>query len=149
MSIVIIAVMMTAALQTVSQSNLMQFRMLERARAQELARLLTNEILPLAYQEPVSAISFGAEAGETRATFDDVDDYNGLSESPLTYRDATAMGLPGPATWRRTVTVVWVDPSTLADASPQVESGAKKITVTVYHRGFAAATLSTIRTNAP
>ena len=112
--------------------------------------MLTHEILQQSYTEPVSTPAFGAESGEaTRTAFDDVDDYNGLNETPLTNRDGSAIGVPGPATWRRTVSVVWVNPSTLADASPQAETGVKKITVTVLHRGFAAAKLVTIRTNAP
>jgi MSHA pilin protein MshD len=96
-SIVLTGIMLTVALQTVSQSNLTQHRTLERARAGELARMLANEILQHSYVEPVAAATFGAESGETRATYDDVDDYNGLSESPPVW----VVSVPG--NWRGSI----------------------------------------------
>jgi MSHA pilin protein MshD len=148
-SIVLTGIMLTVALQTVSQSNLTQHRTLERARAGELARMLANEILQHSYVEPVAAATFGAESGETRATYDDVDDYNGLSESPPRYRDGTTVNGPRANTWRRTVSVTWANPITLADASPYQESGIKKITITVSRNNVPLATVTTLRSNAP
>lgn len=147
----IVGVMLAAVMQTVGQANLMQFRISERTRAAQLARLLMAEIVSQSYAEGgvSSTITLGAESGETRATYDDVDDYNGLVESPPLNHDGSAISLSGASTWRRTVAVEWLNPTTLASASPQADTGVKRITVTVYHRGFACATLSSIRTNAP
>jgi MSHA pilin protein MshD len=148
--VIIVGVMFSAVMQTVGQSAIMQFKVSERTSGMQLARMLMVEIMQQAYTEPsTTTTALGPESGETRPTFEDVDDYNGLSESPPVNMDGTAINVPSASTWRRTVTVVWVNPATLATASPQVETGVKKITVNVSHNGFAVATLTAIRSNAP
>lgn len=60
---------------------------LDQARAVALAQLYMDEIItkPFAHSSPVgggvvgSCTIDGAEAGETRITFNDVDDYNGIT----------------------------------------------------------------------
>ena len=53
-----------------------------RSSAMLLGRDMLEEITSRAYAEPVSAPAFGPEFGEiNRALYDDVDDYNGLSEA--------------------------------------------------------------------
>lgn len=141
MSIVIVGLLLATSLEVVGASKIGQFRLTERARGNELAKALMAEITTLAYADP------NTEGGETRATYDDVDDYNGLSESPPTFKDGTAMTVPQPGTWQRTVTVTWVDPLTLATSA--TESGVKKIVVTVLHNGRPVGTQTAIRTSAP
>ncbi len=66
-------------------------------RAATLAQAYLDEILSKRFDEqngiggvtrcneagqPTCSIAMGADTGETRATYDDVDDYNGLNESP-------------------------------------------------------------------
>ncbi len=66
-------------------------------RAATLAQAYLDEILSKRFDEqnglggvtrcneagqPACSIMMGADAGEARATYDDVDDYNGLNESP-------------------------------------------------------------------
>lgn len=66
-------------------------------RAATLAQAYLDEILSKRYDElnglggitrcsepgqPPCSVTMGADAGETRASYDDVDDYNGLDESP-------------------------------------------------------------------
>lgn len=148
--VVIVGVMLAAVMQTVGQSSLMQFRVAERTRGAQLARSLLAEVMQQPYTDPVvTTTTIGPEGGETRATWDDVDDYDGLVESPPVNKDGTSMNVPSAGTWRRTVSVTWINPSTLATASPQVESGAKLVTVSVYHRSVLVAKLSAVRTNAP
>ena len=148
-SVLIVGVMLAAALQTVGQSGLMQYRLSERSRANHLARMLMAEVLQQAYAETTAARVFGAESGESRATYEDVDDYNGLVESPPANKDGSTFNLPSASTWKRTVAVVWIDPTTLSVASPQTETGAKLITVSVYHNGVLVTKLSAVRTSAP
>jgi len=92
---------------------------------------------------------FGREVNEllsSKANYDDVDDFNGWSESPPQDRDGTVMsGLSG---WQRSVVVDWVvaaDPTQVSLS----ETGAKRVTVTVKHKGITIATRVAIRTNAP
>ncbi|MGH7179607.1 MAG: type II secretion system protein [Tepidisphaeraceae bacterium] len=146
-SVIIVSVMLVAALQTVSQAALLQHRIGQRARAKELARAMMTEILQQAYVEPGASPTFGPEPGEVRSGFDDVDDYNGLVEASPTSKDGTGLTVNRGATWSRSVTVVWANPVTLATASPQVETGAKKITVTVFSGGSQIESLVAIRTN--
>ncbi len=72
--------------------------------ARLLADSLLAEILEKAYQDPDATPVFGVESGETsRALYDDVDDYAGLSETPPKFRDGVSMShLTG---WARNVTV--------------------------------------------
>ena len=148
-SVVIVAVMLTAVLQTVGQSSAMQFRVAERTRGHQLARRLMNEIMQQGYVDPAAPASMGPDAGESRPTYNDVDDYNSLDESPPVNKDLSSLSVPLGSTWRRTVSVVWIRPGSLATASPQIETGLKRITVTVYHNGVVVTTLSAIRSNAP
>ncbi len=140
-SVVIVGLLLATSLQVVGAAKIGQYQLTERARGNALAKALLAEITPLGYVEP------DTETGETRSTWDDVDDYNGLSESPPTFKDGAAMTVPQPSTWKRTVSVGWIDPLTLAAAAS--DSGAKKIVVTVTHNGRTVATQTAVRTSAP
>lgn len=69
-------------------------------RGTELAESLMEEILSLPYSDPGGASLPGPEAGEpTRASFDNVDDYHGYSESAGAVVDRS--GNPYPAEYSR------------------------------------------------
>jgi hypothetical protein len=107
-------------------------------------------MLQQSYQESgVTTTVLGPESGEARTTYDDVDDYNGLNDTSPRNKDDSVMGVPSASTWRRTVTVVWANPLTLAQAATQTETGVKLITVNVYHRNVLVTKLSAVKTNAP
>jgi MSHA pilin protein MshD len=148
-SVLIVGVMLAAALQTVGQSGLMQYRLSERARAGQLARMLMAEVLQQAYAETSATPAFGAESGETRATYEDVDDYDGLVETPPTNKDGSSLHLPAAGTWKRTVSVQSADPETLDTASLHADQGAKLVTVSVYHNNVLVTKLCAVRTSAP
>jgi prepilin-type N-terminal cleavage/methylation domain-containing protein len=148
-SVVIVGLLLAASLQTVGLSRIMQYRVTERVRASEMARAMLAEITQQAYVDPGATPLFGPEPGETRSMFDDVDDYNGYVESPPLTREGTKLPLPKGGVWWRSVDVKWIDPQTLAVASPQAETGAKMITVTVQRNGVTMATVVGIRTSAP
>ncbi len=148
-STVLVGVLLVAALRTVGASVFTQYRASERATAQMLADGLMVEILGKNYKAPGSASSFGRESGESstsKASYDDVDDYQGWSESPPQRPDGTAM--PDLAGWQRSVAVDWVDPLDLNQ--PQIwDTGVKRITVTVLHNLVVVATRVAIRGDAP
>lgn len=77
---------------------------LNQTRAVELAQLYMDEIITQRYddQTPVGGTppydggcNIGPEAGETRSTFDDVDDYHNLTDSPPASLQGTLDGYGG------------------------------------------------------
>lgn len=147
LSTIIVAVMFVAALNTVSASRWTQYRASQISRGQLLARLLSTEILRQSYEDPDGTPVFGRETNESaspRTSWDDVDDYEGLSETPPVARDGTAVA--NSTGWKWTVKVEWVDP-----ADPSVvktaESSAKRITVTVSYKDVPQAVTVVVRTD--
>jgi MSHA pilin protein MshD len=146
LSTVIVAVMLVTALNTVGASRLTQHKAVLVSRGRMFAESLLTEILEQGYQNPTGQDVFGLEpgkAGTTRAAYNDVDDYDGLSESPPVAKDGS--GLPNSANWSRTVAVVWVDPLDPTQVK-SAESGAKRITVVAAFRNVPQATVVAVRT---
>ena len=141
-SILIVAVMLSATLATVGAALRSQAVMRDRAQGLLLAQDLMSEILQQHYQEPFEMpVQFGPEASETggtRAMFDDVDDYNNYTDTPPQMKDGSA--IPNLDGWSRTVKVEWVLPDSPGTTSP-AESGVKRITVTIRHNGKQVASL--------
>ena len=142
-SIVIMSTMMVAALGTVGAAAKSRLAQRDSAMGLALARQLTGEIMQTRYADLVDA-TFGIEAGETRATFDDVDDYNNLTESSAAYADGTVIA--GATGWQRRATVQWVTPVDPATVSA-TDQGLKRITVTVTSPGGKVTTLVSLRSN--
>lgn len=93
------------------------------AAGMTLARNLMSEIVQTRYADPDAT-----EAGEVRATWDDVSDYNGLSQSPPL--DRNGLAIPGYTGWTQSVRVTLVSTSDLASASA-TDKGLKLIIVNV------------------
>ncbi len=110
----------------------------QQVDARLLAESLLAEVVAKPYEDPgdPNDVVFGIESEEpsspsNRSAFDDVDDFDGWTESPPVDRNGTPLtGLTG---WTRDVNVVkvsWSDfLSQIGDASP--DQGAKKVIVTV------------------
>lgn len=146
-AVLIVGLMLVAAIQTVGASRLTQLKTADRARAQQLAAGLMAEILSQAYSQPGGGGVFGPESGEaggTRAYFDDVDDYNGWTASSIEAKDGAVIN--GFAGWSRSVSVAWVDPADLM-ATSTVETGVKRVTVTVKKGALVVATLTSVCTD--
>jgi Tfp pilus assembly protein PilV len=151
-SIVIVGTMLVAALDTVGAAVTSRYKTLWRVQGQQLTRALLSEILPLPYQDPnqdpnVPTLVLGCEAGEAsanRATFDDVDDFNGYQQTPPQALDGSA--LTNESTWSWSVTVEWVNPLSPGGAAVPAETKAKRITVTVVRNQVPVATLVGLRT---
>lgn len=141
----IASVMIVAAVNSIgvfSQANTVQK---DQYRGSALARRLMTEIEQALYVDPASAGVLGPEAGETtgtRSAFNDVDDYTGWTETPPQNKDGTV--IPGYTGWKRSVTVVWVDPNDPSSVQA-TESGMKRVTVSVTDPRGRVTTLVSLR----
>jgi Tfp pilus assembly protein PilV len=149
-SIVIVSIMLVAALSAVGAARMTQGQMADRARAQLLAQALMAEILEQSYIDPdVPSSNLGPGASESatgdRSLFNDVDDCNGWSACPPQNKDGTE--IPDLAGWCRSAVVEWANPANLTQPV-FMDSGVKRITVTVTRDGEVLATLVAVRTGA-
>jgi MSHA pilin protein MshD len=143
LSIVIVAVMLCAAMSLVSAYGRSRNSRQDLSRAMLLAQQLMSEIVQCSYSDPTTgSTTFGPDSGETRANYDDVDDYNGLSESPPANRAGTA--IPGFTGWSRSVQVSYVDPTTPTTVI-STDKGVKRIVVTVKSPSGKVQTLTALR----
>ena len=144
-SVLLVGGLLVAALTAVGASQAGRAIAAERAQGRLLAQGLMAEILA----QPYGGDTLGLEGDEgsagTRAGFDDADDYRGWQASPPQRPDGTPLEMG--SDWDRRVEVVWVRPAApeVIEASP---TGAKRVTVTVRHRGRIVATLAAVRTSA-
>jgi prepilin-type N-terminal cleavage/methylation domain-containing protein len=146
-SAAIVGVMMVAALNTVAASKLGQQNTGDRGKGALLAQQLMAEILPQAYadpEQPDQGIQIDSnESSYPRTDYDDVDDYNGWTASPPENKDGTV--IPNRSAWARSVTVVWANAADPTQTSV-IETGIKRITVTVTRGGDEVAALTALRT---
>jgi len=144
----LIVALLGAALGSAGETITATAREAERsARVSELGLGLLHEIAALPFDDPTSGgATFGPESGEwsgdSRAAFDDVDDYNvWTGGQALQQKDGTPIAL---APYTRRVTIAYVTAGGAA-----VVSGAsthyKQITVTVYERGQAVESFVSVR----
>ncbi len=140
-SVAITGVVLTAAMGTFGAIARNRSIEAERRAAYPLGQQLMAEILQAYFVDPGPSPVFGPEAGETRATYDDVDDYNGWTETPPGTRAGVA--LTGYAGWTRAVAVAYVDPVTLTVSA--TATALKRVTVTVTSPGGKAYALVGLR----
>ena len=132
-STLIVGLLMVASLQSVANIGRTWTITNQLVDGQGLAQELIREILAQGYSDPTdpNATTWGLETGETtRATFDDLDDYSGWTESPV--KNAAGTALAGYTGWTRSVLVQLLnknDYSVLSAGS--VDQGLRAITVTV------------------
>lgn len=143
----ILGLMITAGLRASVQAGASQVVSSRSLAGTLLAEALLNEISMLAYAEPSGAITLGPDAGETgKATFDDIDDYDNWTESPIT--DSTAVAISGMSKWSRSVRVYRALVSS-PDTNSAAETGLKRIEVTVKFSDRVVAKLSALRSVDP
>jgi MSHA pilin protein MshD len=97
-----------------------------------LAQSLMDEIMRLPFNDPKGYTTMGPDGGETRATFDNVDDYCGYTDGPGAITDLAGNAYPdayagfvrtvsmtavstSPAGWNRTLTGLLVTVSVTKD----------------------------------
>jgi hypothetical protein len=148
-AMVLVSILLVAAMRATAGSGLVQYKTAEQSTGRLLADGLLADIIALSYEDPDSTPSFGPEGGESsmsKGAWDDVDDFDGWTESPPQSRDGTVVTeFSG---WQREVSVQRVSPTTPTVLAVS-ETGAKRITVTVKHNRLVVATRSAIRTKAP
>ncbi|MHC5113201.1 MAG: carbohydrate binding domain-containing protein [Planctomycetota bacterium] len=132
-SIALVSIVLVAALSTVGATA--RTRSIQTAHQQRdvLARQLMAEILRAAYTDPEVA---GSDAGreidepaDDRTQWDDVDDYDGLSNQPPREPDGTLMSQF--EAWTRAAAVQNVNPASPDEISAPGGTGLKRVTVTV------------------
>jgi type II secretory pathway pseudopilin PulG len=117
-----------------------QQRIAFQSQARTLAHSLLQEVLTRDYADADRPDHWGLESDEVagdRSTYDDVDDYDGFSESPPTLPDGTA--IPGFDNFGWSVQVDWVDLSIYPGGVRGYETSIKRILVEVYDNGELAA----------
>lgn len=147
MSMLIVGLMLVAALNTVGASRVTQSRSTEQTIGPMLADELMAEILNQNYEEPDDPVQVGRELNEaasSRQNWDDVDDYGGWSSSPPKKKDGTV--IPGLDGWQRSVSICFVQSSALNYKSA-VDTGIKRIDISVKYNGRLVTRLSSLRTN--
>lgn len=140
----IVSVLLVAALQTLAAVQTSTWRAADYRAGRLRAGELLARIAELRYADPQTpTAALGPDAGETPATYDDVDDYAGYEDAP-----AANGGSPPPA-WRTSVQVVWVSATALNGAAAASDTGLKRITVTTERRGVRVAQAVAIRSSVP
>ncbi len=147
LTVLIIGIGLTASLRALTVI-LASSETSERALlAHRLSADLLAEISLLPFEDPDGSPVFGREPDEatatSRASFDDIDDYNGWSESPPQDKDGTIV--PGTAGYTRSVAVASVDPADFAAVVAPGSSNAKRITVTTSGPATRPVSLVTVR----
>lgn len=141
--IIIVAIaippMMTLFIQVVSGSTFG----VTVSRANALASTLREEIQSKKWDEsaPPPSLILGPETGETRAAYDDVDDFDGLDESPP--RDSLGAILASFTGFRQQVSVCYVS-NTDFDTCIGGPTMYKQVTVTVTDPEGRATQLATV-----
>ena len=145
-STVIVGVVLVSAMHMVGAAGTSVRSTADRTTGALLADQLMSEILMQSYEEPDGSAVFGPETTdekkEQRQDFDDVDDYHNWTASPPQDKDGAV--IPNRDGWRRSVTVQYADPLDLTQASV-IDTGLKKITVTVSFNDVVVASLLAIR----
>ncbi len=120
--------------------------MADKVVASNLARELSEEIGTKFFTSPLldDVDSIGAAVGEDRSTYDDIDDFHGVTNSPP--QNSAGIPMTHLSGWTRAVKVVHVD---LGD--PSVESGSytglKRVTVTVRKDGVQLAQIVSLHSH--
>ena len=143
-----VGVVLAASLSAVGASWMTQARISDQARAQQVADALLTEILDRPYEDATGAGPIGVEGAEShadRTLLNDVDDYDGLSDSPPSAMDGSL--LDGYTDWSRAVRIEYLEPADLNQTSV-TDKGIKRITVTVRHLGGRVAEAQALRTRA-
>ncbi len=132
-STLIVGMLMVASLQAVANVGRTWTATNQLVDGQGLAQELIREILAQGYTDPTdpNATTWGPETGEsTRATFNDIDDYSGWTESPV--KNAAGTALTGYTDWSRSVVIQKLNKSDYSTLSNNAtDPGLRAITITV------------------
>lgn len=129
---VIIGVGVLAAMRLFAAVTMQNDHGQHMSTAMMLATNVQEAMAGLAFTDPVAGKnSFGPEAGENIASYNDVDDFNGRSFSPPI--DATRTGLADLSQYTQQITVTRVSPTSFSTTATSY-SGAVRIEVVVNYQ---------------
>lgn len=133
-AITIVSILLVGSLQTVATSLQSRRTLEDGLTADCLAESLFIEMSSLSFVDPnESTTQLGREASETnntvRSGWDDIDDYHGLNETSVSYRDGTT--IPSCAGWRRRVNVLIANPADLAANTTDLNLPLRRIVISV------------------
>jgi Tfp pilus assembly protein PilV len=130
-SIVILSVSATGIMMVITQTTSNSANPMIRSQGTAIAQAYMEEILAQPLVDPAGADTGSAEAGESRPSYDDVTDYNGLSDTTGA-RNQNGVLIDGLEGYNVSVSVA---------AATLNGSAARRITVTVTYDGIAGFTL--------
>ena len=140
-SIVIISIAVTGVLLVIQRNTLSSANPMVTYQSIAIGEAYLEEILLQEFADPTDLETGGPEAGETRATYDDVSDYHNLTDNGA--RDRTGTAIVGLEDYSVTVSVTV---EALGDIT-QASGNAKRVVVTVTGPDGQAIPLSGYRTN--
>src|SRR2546423_616036 len=103
-----------------------------------LANNVRELMQSLSFADPVQPTHWGPETGETLASYNDVDDFDGAAAAGTTFSpplDARRQSLGGFPGWSQHVDVYSCDPNRLQLSVPKGSTPMNKVLVTVSHNG--------------
>lgn len=132
-SIIIVSILLIGSLETLTFAVRSTARNQERLLANCFAEQLYSEISILNFIDPSeNTHTLGTESSETdkstRIQYDDIDDYNGMIEGNLMFRDGIL--IPNSTGWTRSVIVEAISPDNPGISSP-ISSHLRKLTITL------------------
>ena len=129
----IIGLGVVSVLQLTTKLTVSQITAVDMTIAVNLANNVHELTYNLHFTDPTNPTHWGPESGETLATFNDNDDFDGQTFSPpIDARRQTIANLKG---WSQTVTVRNADINSLTTLVPNGTSKAERITATITHNG--------------
>lgn len=133
LSSLLVGVVLTAALSAVTSTYMSQQQIADRARGLQLIDDMAAELFDKPYCGPGDVCSTRGPSGDDVATnragtFDDIDDYGGLVDSPI--RDGAGAAPSGWTGWTRRVTCDWVQPNNW-NQTRGTDGGVKRLTIKV------------------
>ena len=131
----IIGLGVVSVLQLTTKLTVSQITAVDMTVAVNLANNLHELTYNLHFCDPNNPTHWGPENGETLATFNDNDDFDGQVFSPPI--DARRNAISSLSGWSQGVTVHSVDINSLTTTVPNGSSKAQRITVTISHNGQA------------
>jgi Tfp pilus assembly protein PilV len=112
----------------------------EMSTAINLAKGVREMMVGLPIADPQTPTHWGAENGESLATYDDVDDFDAKTYTPPI--DARKTSLTEFGVWSQAIKVQSIDPNLLTSTVPNGTTAAVRVTVTVARNGQTITTYS-------
>jgi prepilin-type N-terminal cleavage/methylation domain-containing protein len=146
LAVLIVGVGFLAVMELFGACTTENQRSAQLTTAQMLSANIQEMMGGLAFKDPYySTTTWGAESGEALTTFNDVDDFDGLSYSPPI--DSTRVPIPELAKYTQVITVMPVDPNrpgnnndtTKPEIGKGVYTGGLRVRVSIMYRSNPAA----------